>query len=96
MGLAEMAYTMLKSDLGFFSPDEDTSAYMRRLISAAVSAISAKNITLADDNVADAQLVSMYAAWLYRKRDAGTGLPDMIRYAINNRIVQEATKAHDL
>ena len=40
-------------------------------------------------NPEDAQLVVMYAAWMWRKRDSGEGMPRMIRYALNNRIFSE-------
>ena len=34
----------------------------------------------------DAQLIIMYAAYLYRKRATNEGMPRMLRWALNNRI----------
>ena len=37
----------------------------------------------------DSQLVVMYAAWLWRKRDTGEGMPRMLRYALNQRVFSQ-------
>ena len=50
--------------------------------------IAREGVTLADD-VGDNQLVVMYAAWTWRRRDSGEGMPRMLRYALNNRIFAE-------
>jgi hypothetical protein len=81
--------SMLKVDLGI-----STAAYDERLaqyITSAKEQITREGVTLAD-SVDDAQLVVMYAAWTWRRRDTGEGMPRMLRYALNNRILSEKMK----
>lgn len=76
---------MLKIDLGI-----TTTAYDTRLaeyIASAQAEITRQGASLTD-SVGDMQLVVMYAAWMWRRRDTGEGMPRMIRYALNNRIFQ--------
>lgn len=73
----------LKIDLGI-----TTDAYNSRLtayIQNAQAEIQREGITLGS-NVDDDQLVIMYAAWTWRRRDSGDGMPRMLRYALNNRV----------
>lgn len=73
--------TALKIDLGIV-----TNAYDSRL----TSYIKTAREQLALEGVRDDKkesyntLVIMYAAWLWRKRVTGEGMPRMIRFAINN------------
>lgn len=74
----------LKIDLGI-----TTTAYDTRLtayLEYAQREIQREGVTL---NSGDDQLVVMYAAWLWRRRDSGEGMPRMVRYALNNRIFSE-------
>lgn len=74
----------LKIDLGI-----TTTAYDTRLtayLEYAQQEIQREGVTL---NSGDNQLVVMYAAWLWRRRDSGEGMPRMVRYALNNRIFSE-------
>lgn len=74
----------LKIDLGI-----TTNAYDARLaeyITAAEREITREGITLTDE---DDHIVTMYAAWLWRRRDTGEGMPRMVRYALNNRVFSE-------
>lgn len=76
---------MLKVDLGIV-----TSAYDTRLtqyISYAKQSIKEEGATLELSSVADMQLVVMYAGWLWRRRDTGEGMPRMLRYALNNKVL---------
>lgn len=78
--------TMLKTDLGI-----TTTAYDERLqqyITSAQTQIEREGIEL-DDSVDDIQLVVMYAAWLWRRRDGMEGMPRMLRYALNNRLFSQ-------
>ena len=45
--------------------------------------------TLNVDTLEDAQLVVMYSAWIWRRRDTGEGMPRMLRYQLNNRVLGE-------
>lgn len=77
----------LKIDLGI-----STDAYDSRLgqyITSAQSAITTEGVTLDVSQMADANLVVMYAAWLWRKRDSGEGMPRMLRWQLNNRLFSE-------
>lgn len=77
---------MLKVDLGI-----TTTAYDERLSQYLIGAKQAIVEEGASDldalsNPADAQLIVMYAAWMWRKRDTMEGMPRMVRYALNNRV----------
>ena len=77
---------MLKIDLGI-----STTAYDTRLsqyLTVAHAQIEEEGITLTD-SVSDGNLEVMYAAWLWRKRDTGEGMPRMLRYMLNNRLFAE-------
>ena len=78
--------TMLKIDCGI-----TTTAFDERLaqyVEVAKSEITREGVTLVD-TASDSQLVVMYAAWLWRKRDTGEGMPRMLRYAINQRVFSQ-------
>lgn len=83
----------LKIDLGI-----TTKAYDERLISMIAQAreeIQREGATLNVDCLyGDSNLVIMYAAWLWRKRATGEGMPRMLRYALNNRILSEKAGAN--
>ena len=85
--------TMLKTDLGILT----TTLYDERLeryLLAAEAAIRKEGATTLDpDDVLDGQLIVMYAAWMFRRRDAMEGMPRMLRLALNNRVF--AQKAGD-
>lgn len=80
---------MLKIDLGI-----TTDAYDARLtayLEAAQTEIEREGATLdMAGSVDDQMLVIMYAAWMWRRRDTMEGMPRMLRYALNNRVLQEA------
>lgn len=75
--------TLLKIDLGIIGNVYDPQ--LEQLLSAAQSFITREGVTLTD-SVEDAQLIIMYAAYLYRKRATDEGMPRMLRWALNNRI----------
>ena len=75
---------MLKIDLGI-----TTTAYDERLtqyLQAAKNEIEREGVILSFDSQDDDNLQIMYAAWMWRKRDTGEGMPRMIRWQINNRL----------
>lgn len=83
----------LKVDLGI-----STTAYDDRLaqyIDGAETEITREGVTLDLSSLGDCQLLVMYAAWLWRKRATGEGLPRMIRWALNNRLFQEKVGGSD-
>ena len=78
---------MLKIDLGI-----TTTAYDERLsqyLTSAKDAITKEGITLDDSVISDGNLVVMYAAWMWRKRDTNEGMPRMLRWQLNNRLFEE-------
>jgi len=78
--------TMLKIDCGI-----TTTAFDERLaqyVEVAKSEITREGATLAD-TASDSQLIVMYAAWLWRKRDTGEGMPRMLRYALNQKVFSQ-------
>ena len=78
---------ILKIDLQVSSTALD--AYLNSLIGAAKEYISTEGITLTE-SVGDAQLVEMYAAYLYRRRrEENVQMPRMLRWALNNRLFSE-------
>ena len=80
---------LLKIDLGI-----TVSAYDERLqalITTAQQMIAREGITLTDSSE-DQQLVVAYAAWLWRRRDSGSGMPRMLRYLLNNRLFSEKAR----
>lgn len=78
---------MLKVDLGI-----STEAYDNRLgqyIDYAVEEITREGIVLDVSKPNDLNLIAMYSAWLWRKRDSGDGMPRMLRYALNNKLIAQ-------
>lgn len=78
---------MLKVDLGI-----STTAYDTRLsqyLTAAEEAIRIEGITIDPVSVSDANLIIMYAGWLWKKRDTGEGIPRNLRWLLNNRLFSE-------
>lgn len=87
--------TMLKTDLGI----RTSTAYdarLTQLLTAAESAIRKEGASTLDaSKPLDQQLIVMYAAWLWRKRDNMEGMPRMLRWTLNNRIFSEKAGATD-
>lgn len=78
----------LKIDLGILR----TTAYDSRLteiIKSSFEMITREGATLDVSKPEDAQLVVMYSAWTWRRRDTGEGMPRMLRYQLNNRVLGE-------
>ena len=80
---------MLKIDLGITATAYD--GRLTQYLNAAVEQIQREGATL-DDGVEAQQLVIMYAAWQWRRRDSGEGMPRMVRYALNNFILSKKAK----
>lgn len=85
--------TSLKIDLGI-----STQVYDERLSQYIVSAkknIGIEGIHLDADDIHDCNLVIQYAAWLWRKRISGDGMPRMLRWEINQRLFHERLSTED-
>lgn len=82
----ETMLDMLKIDLGISTTNKYDDR-LKQYLQTAVKEIKREGATLSfTDSVEDANLVIMYAQWLWRKRDSGEGMPRMIRWEINNRL----------
>lgn len=80
--------TMLKTDLGITSTGYDDR--LTQILRSSESAVIAEGAAALDTSkLGDAELVVMYAAWIWRRRDTGEGMPRMLRWALNNRIFAE-------
>lgn len=78
----------MKLDLGMLN----TTSYDERftqLLKVSYEQITAEGATLNLDVISDCNLIVMYASWLWRKRASGDGMPRMLRYALNNRVIGE-------
>ena len=78
---------MMKVDLGISTTAYD--ARLAQLLQVAEKAISEEGITLSSDSIGDGNLVVIYAAWLWRKRDNSDEMPRMLRWLLNNRLFSE-------
>ena len=84
--------SMLKVDLGIASNGYDQR--LTQILESSEKAIIAEGASTLDNTVLeDAQLIVMYAAWIWRRRDTGEGMPRMLRWSLNNRIFAEKARA---
>lgn len=80
--------TMLKTDLGISSTGYDDR--LKQILRSSETAIKKEGVsTLDNTDLDDCQLIVMYAAWIWRQRDTGAGMPRMLRWSLNNRIFSE-------
>ena len=78
---------MLKTDLGISAAQTAYNTRLEQLLTAAQDAITKEGASDLDaSDSLDMQLIVMYAAWLWRRRDEMTGMPRMLRLALNNRV----------
>ena len=83
---------MLKTDLGI-STSTAYNTRLEQLLTVAQSAITEEGASTLDaSDPLDMQLIVMYAAWLWRRRDEMSGMPRMLRLALNNRVFGEAAR----
>ena len=91
--MADFTHSLLRANLGFFDSTlpEALDAYLASLLKTAEQELQHCGIQINPEDQSDAQLLVMYAAWLYRKRATGEGKPPMLTSAIRNRQVLLAT-----
>lgn len=69
------------------NPPAADNRYLQYLLGVACERITAEGIQLNEQSIDDVSLQIMYAAWLYRARNAPENpMPRMLRFALNNRI----------
>lgn len=78
---------LLKVDLGITAGAYDPR--LTAMIRAAAVQIETEGITLNPEEIGDQQILVMYAAWMWRRRDTMEGMPRMLRYILNNRLFSE-------
>lgn len=80
---------MLKIDLGITATAYDGRlAQMLKVAEAEIVREGASTLD-ASSSLSDANLVIMYAAWMWRRRDTMEAMPRMLRWQLNNRIFGE-------
>lgn len=88
--------TMLKTDLGISAAQTAYNVRLEQLLTVAQNAIIEEGASTLDaSNPLDMQLIVMYAAWLWRRRDNMDGMPRMLRWHMNNRIMAEKAVTSD-
>lgn len=80
--------TALKIDLGIVASNYDDR--LNQYLRMAITEIEREGATLdLEGSIDHNNLVIDYAAWMWRKRDSGEGMPRMIRYALNNLVFSQ-------
>lgn len=81
---------LLEADLDMISPDTTRLAQLNHLINVAEAEIEREGVTFSSPyTIEEGHLVVMYAAYLFRKRKTDEGMPRMLRYALNNRLLAQ-------
>lgn len=81
---------LLMIQLNMISVDLVKKRMLLHLIDVAIQMIDREGATLTEPYTAeDAQLIIMYAAYLYEKRATNEPMPRMLRLALNNRVMSE-------
>lgn len=75
---------MLKVDLGITAAAYDER--LQQYLKSAQGEIEREGAKIDPSRLDDAQLVVMYAAWLWRRRDSMEGMPRMLRWTLNNHV----------
>ena len=88
--------TMLKYNLEIITDYMDAEAKQQKetqlgyYVDSAIAFIEREGITLNYANIGDLMLITMYASYLYDKRNDGVSvMPRALRYNLNNRVFQE-------
>lgn len=78
---------ILQANLDLLTLDSTRQNQLEFLIDTAVQLIAREGVTLTEPYTSeDANLIVMYAAYLFRKRATDEPMPRMLRWALNNRI----------
>ena len=81
--------TMLKTDLRISTSTAYDTRLEQLLTVAQTSIIEEGASTLDASDPLDMELIVLYAAWLWRRRDTMEGMGRMLRYKLNNRVIAE-------
>jgi len=88
----QTALALLKADLGYYDAaiPAELETYLSSILASAEKRILRAGVILVAGDVDDDLFLSMYAAWMYRKRIDGTPKPQMLQDEIRNRQVDDA------
>ena len=88
----QTALALMKVDLGYFDAPIPAGLenYLVSTLASAEKRLLRAGVVLVPGNVDDDLFLSMYAAWMYRKRIDGSPMPEMLQDEIRNRQVDEA------
>lgn len=79
--------TLTQANLDLIALDAGRENQLCFLIKTAIELIAREGVTLTEPYTSeDANLIVMYASYLYRKRATDEPMPRMLRWALNNRI----------
>lgn len=84
---------ILKLQLDYLPSNTSRDDLFFHLVKVAKEEIASEGITLNINSMKDIHLVVMYAQYLYSKRKTGDGMPRMLRFALNNRVINEKARA---
>lgn len=87
--------TLLQSDLDILAPDTTRTLQLNHLIDTAIKFIEREGVTFtAGDNFTaeEADVVMMYASYLYRDRKTDEGMPRMLRWSLNNLLFSQKAR----
>jgi hypothetical protein len=77
----------LKVDLGITTAHYDER--LEQYLETAKREIERQGAALDLNLIDHSTIVIMYAAWMWRRRDTGDGMPRMLRYEINNLVMSQ-------
>lgn len=88
----QTALALLKADLGYYDAaiPAELETYLSSILASAEKRILRAGVVLVAGDVDDDLFLSMYAAWMYRKRIDGSPKPQMLQDEIRNRQVDDA------
>lgn len=88
----QTALALLKADLGYYDAaiPAELETYLSSILASAEKRILRAGVILVAGDVDDDLFLSMYAAWMYRKRIDGSPKPQMLQDEIRNRQVDDA------
>lgn len=74
----------LKIDLGLTVRNYD--ARLDQIIASSIESIEAAGATLNLEDARHCQVIIIYSAWMWRRRDTQAPMPQMVRRALNNLV----------
>lgn len=88
----QTALALLKADLGYYDAaiPAELETYLSSILASAEKRILRAGVILVAGDVDYDLFLSMYAAWMYRKRIDGSPKPQMLQDEIRNRQVDDA------